>query len=26
VVLVAIVILVNAAAWGLRRAGERFAG
>src|SRR6476661_5576721 len=26
VVLVAIVVLVNAAAWGLRRAGERFAG
>src|SRR3954453_15794217 len=26
VVLIAIVILVNAAAWGLRRAGERFAG
>jgi tungstate transport system permease protein len=25
-VLIAIVILVNAAAWGLRRAGERFAG
>jgi tungstate transport system permease protein len=26
VVLIAIVVLVNAAAWGLRRAGERFAG
>jgi tungstate transport system permease protein len=26
VVLIAIVIIVNAAAWGLRRAGERFAG
>jgi tungstate transport system permease protein len=25
-VLIAIVVLVNAAAWGLRRAGERFAG
>ena len=25
-VLIAIVILVNAAAWGMRRAGERFAG
>ena len=26
VVLIAIVVVVNAAAWGLRRAGERFAG
>jgi tungstate transport system permease protein len=26
VVLIAIVVIVNAAAWGLRRAGERFAG
>ena len=26
VVLIAIVVAVNAAAWGLRRAGERFAG
>src|SRR5258705_1370895 len=26
VVLIALVVLVNAAAWGLRRAGERFAG
>jgi tungstate transport system permease protein len=25
-VLIAIVVAVNAAAWGLRRAGERFAG
>ena len=25
-VLIAIVIVVNARAWGLRRAGERFAG
>jgi hypothetical protein len=25
-VLIAIVVVVNAAAWGLRRAGERFAG
>jgi tungstate transport system permease protein len=25
-VLIAIVVIVNAAAWGLRRAGERFAG
>ena len=25
-VLIALVVVVNAAAWGLRRAGERFAG
>ena len=25
-VLIAIVVVVNAGAWGLRRAGERFAG
>ena len=26
IVLIAIVVIVNAAAWGVRRAGERFAG